>query len=228
MNKLNINKRKAILDYIKKYPNIFSENEIEMILKYTEINPENILVPEFIRGIYDELNFLKDEENIYIGFIKLINELFDIKQKNIVEIGGGVLPRLGERIALFQSKGSITVYDPRLSIYKKDTSTLKLVRERFNKNIDVTPYDLLIGLMPCKAAEDIVEAALKNRKDFVIALCEGGVHGDEEDFYEDDEEWRRALIKYASRGVEQNNMGNLNIKYLKKYHNPYPIIYNER
>lgn len=228
MSNLTLNKSLLILEYLKKYPNIFNQDEIDFILKYTENNSKERLIPEVVREIYDELGFISDNENLYIGFINLIKSLHNIESKNILEVGGGILPRLGERIVKYLDTGSFTVYDPRLSIYKKGNDKLKLVRKNFDKFTNVNKTDLIIGLMPCKAAEVIVEVATKNGKDFILALCEGGVHGDEEDFYEDDEEWRQSLIKHARKEVEKKDIGKLKIKYMKEYNNPYPVIYNER
>lgn len=228
MNEIELKRRLLIMEYFKKYPNVFSEMEKNFILNYCETKANERLIPEVVRELYDELGFLCDTENIYIGFIKLIDEIFSIKDKKIIEVGGGVLPRLGERIASYQDKGFITVYDPRLSVYKEQKQKLKLVRESFDKTVDVSNTDLIIGLMPCKAAEIIVDVATHNKKDFVVALCEGGSHGEEYDFYEDDEEWRNSLIKQARREVNKNAMGKLKIKYMHEYANPYPVIYNEK
>lgn len=218
-----------VSEYLKKFPGMFDEYEEAYILACAKGHDSQFeLAPDLVREVYDELGILSIEKNIYLGFIKMIDDIFGIKDKNILEIGGGILPRLGERISKIQDKGTITVYDPRISEYKDDSSNLKLVRKTFDGTINVNNIDLMIGLMPCKAAETIVNVSTKNDIDFIIALCEGGPHGDEFDFFEDDEEWRSSLITYAGRLVEDKNMGELKIKYMKEYSNPYPIIYNDR
>lgn len=82
--------------------------------------------------------------------------------------------------------------------------------------------------MPCKGAETLLDLALNNKKDFVLWLCEGGPHGDEFDFFEDDEEWRNYMIDKAKSGVEENGMGKLKVKMINEFSDKYPIIYNER
>ena len=79
--------------------------------------------------------------------------------------------------------------------------------------------------MPCEAADIMVERAIKERIDFMIALCEGGPHGDLIDYFESDEEWRNSLIIYANNRLEDDNQSSLKFKSLEKYHNPYPVIY---
>ena len=68
----------------------------------------------------------------------------------------------------------------------------------------------------------------KNKIDFVLWLCEGGPHGDEFDFYDNDVEWRASMIDKAQVGVKMNGMGELNVKVLSKFSKEYPIIYNKK
>ena len=82
--------------------------------------------------------------------------------------------------------------------------------------------------MPCEATQSIIENAVDKNKDFMIALCEGGPHGDEFDYFEDEKEWLKAMLYIAERGLEDNNMGDLKVLSFKKYNSPYPIIYNKR
>lgn len=217
-----------VKNYLEKYPDIFTDFEKKYLLGCACSNVKFALVPDLVREVYDELGLLEDEENIYLGFIDLIQQNFDISDRKIVEVGGGVLPRLGERIALIQNKGNITVYDPRLSPYKSDGEKLKLVRSKFTGNQAFENVDFLFGFMPCEAADIIVDTATDKKIDFMIALCEGGSHGDEFDYFEDEEEWRSSLISRAKAKVKKQEMGTLGIEYMKKYGNPYPVIYNQR
>lgn len=217
-----------INNYLNRYPGIFTEEEQRLIFSCLEYLPNEEMLPDVVRELYDELGILEDDTNIYLGFIKLADSVFNIKNRNILEIGGGVLPRLGERIAGLQDRGSITVYDHRISKYKEDTFNLKLVRKTFDKTIDIKDIDLLIGLMPCKAAELIIEVAARQEIDFMIALCEGGPHGDEYDFFEDEDEWQHSVIFSARTAVRDKKMGKLMIKDMEQYGSPYPVIYNDR
>ena len=222
------NKKDKITQFLEKYPDIFTDIEKKYIMSYAIAPSDEKLVPDTVREVYDELGIIPDESNIYIGFMNLLSEVYNIENKKILEIGGGVLPRLGKRISKKLNAGKIVVYDPRLSHYEQSTDKMRLVREKFNRSSSIEDSDLIIGLMPCEAAEVIIDTAVNNNIDFVLALCEGGFHGDEYDFYESPEEWIGSMVRYADREVEYRGMGELKVKYLEKYGSPYPVIYNDR
>ncbi|MBQ9019462.1 MAG: hypothetical protein IJ097_04060 [Bacilli bacterium] len=219
---------KVIFGYLVKYRDIFNSNEINAILSYLTNSDYEVFMPDIMRELCDELKIIPDNKSLYKAFMMLVDSVFDIKNKRIIEVGGGIIPTLGKRISNYQDSGNIKVYDPRLSIYEKSTEKIVLFREKFTINTDVEDADLLIGLMPCEAANVIVKSAVNNRKDFMLALCEGGSHGDDFDGYADEEKWRATLISYAQEKIEENGLGKIKIKYLKEYGDPYPIIYNER
>lgn len=225
---INYEDTKMILGYLVKYRDIFNTTEINSILLYLTNSDYEMFMPDIMRELCDELKIIPDNKSLYKAFMMLSDSIFDIKNKRIVEVGGGVIPTLGKRISNYQDSGSIKVYDPRLSIHEKSTEKLVLCREKFTINTDLEDVDLLIGLMPCEAANVIVESAIENKKDFILALCEGGTHGDDFDGYGDEEIWRANLISYAQEKIEENGLGKIKIKYLKEYGDPYPIIYNER
>lgn len=226
--------RMKVVNYLREHPDIFTARETEHILAYAGLvgdkkdNESVVLIPDDVREVYDEVGIIPEDRNIYVGFMNLLSNTHDIKDKKILEIGGGVLPRLGKRIAARLEKGEIVVYDPRLSNYEESTSKLKLVKKRFYDDTDIGETDLMIGLMPCEAANVIVRTAIKNGIDFMLALCEGGPHGDEFDYYEDEQEWRAGIMYEAATGVANKGMGQLKTVYMKEYGNPYPIIYNSR
>lgn len=228
MDKSQMKERIILENYLRKYPDIFTDEEKRQLISWTRYLNSGLFLPDMVREVFDEIGLIADEENIYLGFIEMANEVFGLKDRNILEIGGGVLPRLAERIAVLQDKGSITVYDERLSKHKKDTEKLKLVRKQFDKRVRIDNVDLILALMPCRAAEMIIDVATDNNIDFMIALCEGGPHGDEFDFYEDEDEWQHSIIYSARSAVRDKNMGKLKIKDMDKYNNPYPVIYNDR
>lgn len=215
-----------ILEYLKKNPSILTKKEIDYLLSYQGDLEEDIRrYPDYFRQIYDELRLIPDERNIYLGFMELLQEEFSIENKNIIEVGCGRIPTLAKKISLKQINGTITVYDPLLNREEKETNKFHLKREKFTKNTPLQGTQLLIGFMPCEAADIMVERAIKERIDFMIALCEGGPHGDLIDYFESDEEWRNSLIIYANNRLEDDNQSSLKFKSLEKYKNPYPVIY---
>lgn len=226
----NIEHNKSLIyDYFLKNSDIFTAEEKDFSISLLDFDWDNLdIIPYFAREVYDELGILPNNHNIYLGFCDFIRETLNVSDKKILEVGGGVLPRLGERLSVYLKDGSLTIYDPRLSLKKNSTDVLKLVRQRFSYQTNVSEFDLIVGLMPCDAAEVIVDVATNNKKDFMIALCEGGEHGEDFDFYQDDDEWRHSVILSARRKVEKMEMGKLKVKYLHSYGNPYPIIYNSK
>lgn len=220
----------AVNNYFKEYPDAFSSYEQKQILRMVTDYGSKLFGSECVREIYDELGLIPDDKNIYVGFMDIIDKEFGIEGKNIVEVGGGHIPRLAKRLSEKQVKGKVEVYDPLISRYEKSTSKLSLVRTKFDeKMIKRGDTDLLIGLQPCAAAERLLEAAIQNDIDFIIALCEGGPHGEWFDFYESDDEWLYSIITRAKRGIAEKNMGKLIVENsLEKYDDTYPVIYNKR
>lgn len=217
-----------ILEYIARYPGIFDKYEEQYIIQYIEDGRDDVFLPDLIRELYDKFGIVSDDENIYVGFLNLLRDNFDVVDSNIIEVGGGIFPSLGRKISLMQNRGTITVYDPRLSRYEAGNIHMRLVRLNFSHYMDIGDTNLMIGFMPCKGAEELVQSATDNGVDFMVALCEGGPHGDMYDYFESDQEWIDSMLYRASRGIEDHNMGSLEITYLEKYEDPYPVIYNKR
>lgn len=219
----------SVSKFIDKHSSSFSEFEVQRI-RYIILKESfpRVYFYDVIREICDELGFIPDEDNMYLAFLKELEDNFDIKNSHIIEVGGGMIPCLGKRISLLQDKGSITVYDPKLLSEYEDMDNFKLIREDFTHKSKLGNTNLLIGLMPCKGAEALIDQAIKHRIDFIVWLCEGGAHGDYYDFYEDEEEWRYAVISSAVHGARHNGMGEVKKKYLSKFSDTYPIIYSKK
>lgn len=220
-----------IREYVEKNKHYYDSYEqsylegltIERIRNYSDD------IPDIARQVLEAIDYYKltGEESAYETFIQLIDDQFGL-DKNIVEVGGGIIPTLGQKISLKQKKGTITIYDPRLSDYYKGSNKFVLKKEKFMRNTDVSNTDILMGFMPCEAAQTIIDSATKNNIDFIIALCEGGPHGDEFDYFESDDEWVSGMIYHAKRSIENNEMGELKRLSFKRFGNPYPVIYNNR
>ena len=86
----------------------------------------------------------------------------------------------------------------------------------------------VIAFMPCEATEPAILAAGENGADFLIALCEGGPHGDEFDYFESIDEWLGSMIYTARIMARKHDLGEIEITDLKEYNDPYPVIYNKR
>lgn len=140
-------------------------------------------VPSEYYEIYDELDLIPNDKNIYDKFLNKLLENFDI-DCNILEVGGGALPRLAYRISQKQLEigcGTITVIDPKLSIKQSNNSNLRLYKEKFKMETNVDDFNLIIGIFPCEATDVIVKKSLYSNKDFFIRLCDC-IHSKDIDF----------------------------------------------
>ena len=217
-----------IIDYLRNNSDAFNSMEKQQIIKSLDNDYYGLSIHNYITlQLYDELGILPDSLNPYKAFSEFVNEKFNIKDKNIIEIGGGNIPRLAKRIASMQDKGTITVYDPKLYM-KESISKIKLVKRKFSSMNNISHYDLLIGLLPCGASSIIVKSAIKHNKDFMIALCDSHNNLELFDQYNEDLNWPFNFIEDTRKNVDENTMGKLKIKYLKEIGNNYPIIYNDR
>ena len=220
-----------ISDFVSSHSELFDPFEtmyIKGYLKEVKEGRHDIFLPDLMRELFDHFQILSDDQDIYKGFVDMLQENFSMEDANILEVGGGIFPELARRISLLQNRGRITVYDPRLSVYEAGNTRMILVRKNFSQYDSLGLTDLMIGFMPCKGAEDLVSSATKNGVDFMVALCEGGLHGDIYDYFESDQEWIDSMLYRAERGISEHNMGSLVVEYLDQYEDPYPVIYNKR
>lgn len=215
--------------FLAAHSDSYTEREMIYIRKMACLikqKPLNTYLGDILRQIYDELGFIPDERNMYSGFVKLLEENFDI-DRNIVEVAGGIIPTLAKKIALKQQKGTITVYDPRLIETNDYPENLVIKRQLFSSTTQIPHAQMIIGFMPCESSLDILKSACLNNIDFAIALCEGGARRNYE-WLETEEEWLGYVMYVAKRGIEKSDMGILETASLAEYGNPYPVIYNKR
>lgn len=222
-----INQTLAVEEFLAKYKDGYEPREIDYIRRNWQSCLKSKYTMDLLRQIYAELGFLSDDENIYKAFIKILEENFSI-DRDIIEVGGGRFPSLAKMIALKQKTGTITVYDPRLVTTVSPLPNMKLKKETFTKKTPVTKDQMVIAFMPCEATEPAILAAGENGADFLIALCEGGPHGDEFDYFESIDEWLGSMIYTARIMARKHDLGEIEITDLKEYNDPYPVIYNKR
>ena len=219
-----------VIDYLRENGDAFTSSQKWQILQslddeYFEWGMHDHICLQ----VYDELGLLPDSKNPYKAFSLLVDEKLNIKNKKVIEIGGGVIPRLGKRIADMQDMGTITVYDPYLYVKEgEEYPRLTLIKRRFFSITNVSSADVLIGLLPCGSGSIIVNSAIRYNKDFMIALCDEHNSLELFDEYEDNDSWIETFIKHTSKEVEDNGMGKLKIKRMEEIGKQYPIIYNER
>lgn len=212
--------------FLEAHRTSYTPREAEFIIHNATWGYEKDYVSDIMRQIYDEVGLLEEKQNMYEGFIKLLQQNFDIN-RDIIEVGGGVIPSLSKRLALRQKTGTVTVYDPRVIEDISKTDNLILRREMFGRNTPLGNSTMIIAFMPCDATNMIIDVACKHNLDFMIGLCEGGMRPGYE-WLEDDDEWISHVKYNAYRGMENTDMGDLKEASMAEYHNPYPVIYNKR
>lgn len=221
--------KRRVNDFLEAHKDEYTTREYNYIKKNAAwgLQAKNgFHITDILRQVYAEVGLLPEEQDMYNGFIKLIQDNFDM-DRNIVEVAGGIVPSLAKKIALKQNGGTITVYDKRVITPDESPENLVVKRQMFSKDTQIPSAEMIIGFMPCDATIDIIEAACKNNIDFMVALCEGGSQ-DKYGYLESDEEWIENVEYVATRSMRQGNMGKLAKTYLKEYGNPYPVIYNVR
>lgn len=227
MVQISDEKYKQLLEqYINAHIDDYTPQELHHLRYYINHISSAKLIPSTIRQIYDELGFLDDQENIYLGFLQLIQNNFDIN-RDIIEIGGGSIPSLAKKIALKQKRGTITVYDPKIIQSFSTRANLILKKELFTAATPLNQTSLIIGFMPCDATPLLIDTACRNNIDFIVALCEGGRRTGYE-WLEYDDEWISHMKYNATNGIAKASMGELKLASLEKYGDPYPVIYNKR
>lgn len=121
--------------------------------------------------IFSKFDVYKDGCDPYIEMIKLL-ERYDFLKGNCCEIGSGSYPRLAELMApkLQLRGGSLTIYEP--DVLFTNMKGMKIVKEKFTKNTDITSVDTLIGLYPCEATIVMAEKAFEEDKNLMLACCD--------------------------------------------------------
>lgn len=113
---------------------------------------------------------LRKEADVYKNFHELLRER-NFLQGNVVEVGAGKYPRLCE--VIMEDKPdeliSVTAYDPCLVF---DTiPRVKFVNKPFTKETDISEADTLYGLFPCDASITLIDKAIEENKNLMVAFC---------------------------------------------------------
>ena len=167
---------KKLADYLQIYGWGYSDNNIDLLLSTFLAPIPTKDLPDILKQIYAAFDMLEPEENCYLQFAKMVGERYGW-DAHILEIGGGVFPAFAKYVDELQQehggKGTITTYDPWLVVDK--LGNVKLHREAFSYSMPVDSFDLIVGIMPCKATEAIIRKATLSHKEFFLAMC-GCIH----------------------------------------------------
>ena len=93
--------KSRVITFLAEHNSEYTEREIRYIERYATIileRPINHYIGDVLRQIYDEVGLLPEENNMYSGFVSLLEKNFNL-DTNIVEVAGGVIPVLAKKIA---------------------------------------------------------------------------------------------------------------------------------
>lgn len=197
------------------------------ILSFIMLNWKNELAVDVLLEVYDEMNVLAEETNVYSGFLEVMKNHFDINQ-DIVEIGAGMFPCLGRRIVKEQTKGRVTVYDPNLVLQDYNLEGLILRKEMFREDTPIGKAKLLVGMSPCHSMDLILKRSGEENLDFMIKVCQCELASSS-----DEPLVIKAMFdEYLNEKndyYKEYGRGNFKVTYLEeKYSDPSPIVYSKK
>lgn len=161
----NEEEKRLLLEFKNKYYDLYpdylqEELDESLLLGFTNTNDN-------INQIYCYLDLVPDKINPYIAFLNILKDNFNLNA-NILEVGCGLMPILSKYLKKYFPDSYLTLLDKSIKFKNfKD----KCIETTFYENYDISKYDLIIGYNPCQASEAIIRNAIKNNKDFCIALC---------------------------------------------------------
>lgn len=225
--------QKLFNEYKSKYIDQYDEYMSNFILNnfYEYIGQRQVYAD--LLEIYSDFGMISDEDNHYVAYLDKIKNNFSL-DRNILEVASGPLPALANMIAKEQLKlgnGTITVYDPKLIYTNSKYENMKLYKDNFSSEVDVSCFDLIISIMPCTVTEDVLESIFKNNKDYFVAFCGCDHYPDFNPYYMYNipNPSYFYYLRDAKEYNEKYNLGELIEDELdEKFQIPYPIIYNKR
>lgn len=224
---------RLLQNYLNEYQEKYPKDAIEFIKNNFLNNYDTKCDPDILIQLYANFGIIPPEENYYLNFAKMIGDKYGWNCQ-ILEIGGGFFPAFSYHISQLQKVkqqgGSITVYDPLL--VTTSLENIALHKEKFTEETDISSFDVLVGIMPCEATRLIIKKAIKDHKQFFIAMC-GCTH------YHDDEiphnfwgpifpnyqDWVNTVLKLALE--QEHDNFNVTIEQKSKIYS-YPIISSKK
>ncbi len=152
-----------VIEFLRKhkntYPEYFEENRLEKT-KYGYTCD--------INQIYCYLNEVDITKTDYFRFFKIIQKYFNLKNKNLVEVGCGYIPVLSNIIKK-NTNCKITAINNKILI--KNYNDINTIETDLTQDFDFNNYDLIVGFRPCIITEKIILECFKYKKEFIIYLC---------------------------------------------------------
>lgn len=221
-------------DFLNQYSKYYPKYIVPIIKEHFWKEQDKLTTLDALMQIYQECGLYDGKPSYYHYHLEKISELFNINS-NIMEIGSGYFPSFANMIARSQLKsaqGTITIFDPNLIVTSSKYHNMKLHKEEFNFHMDVSNCDLLVGLLPCNATEEIIKAAIMNNKDFYISMC--GCNHSNSSFYGMPifgmySNYQQEMVELANELMKEYNPNREVVtQYMPyEYNAPYPVIYSK-
>jgi hypothetical protein len=171
MLKSNITKEQLRLyldEYFETYdiPSMFRPS-YELV--YLDGLKEGTRIDSYINQFYKEYNLLKEGCDPYKAFSDIISYAHpDLKDKTVLELGGGMVPQLGRELA--KNAKHVMVVDRNI-VSRNNPDNLEAINCRVESYKDLPSADVIVGLLPCESTQHVIDYAIANKKDFLIAFC---------------------------------------------------------
>lgn len=159
--------KEELKEYLDKYGSYYSKEQLEFISEEFINYAGNDQAPDIILQINSYLG-LDSLGDIYHIFLNHLENDCDINC-DILEVACGIYPAFGVLLSNQQRSGTITVMDP--EVITMEYSNIKAVKESFTEDTDLSNYNLICSIMPCRVTNDMIKSANRQDKDLYLELC---------------------------------------------------------
>ena len=218
-------------DYVHKYVDYLPSYIIDHLSEDYLTGLNDGYASCYVRQFYDENNLMKKEFNYYALFEDLVKRNYpDLKDRTVLDLGGGIVPVLGRRIA--KEAKHVIVVDENLAPID-NPSNLETIQCHVEDVRKLPKADLIVGFMPCEATRLIAEYAAYYKSDFILELC-GCIHDDNSYYSEYFDSMRGVYYESyvnkvkstAEQKIKESGIGKL--KEYKVTRFPFRMIGNKR
>ena len=157
-------KDRSFISYIEDNPNELTKTQMERIFEDID-NPRGSTMYDETFDFMQWLHGRPGRQELFYEYIK--KNYTNFFGKRVLEVGCGPRARLSKMLSRsFKMTAMDPSLDPDLRI-----KHVKLIRKIFKYNTPIDNFDLVIGLEPCDATEEIIRNCLTNNKEFIVVLC---------------------------------------------------------
>lgn len=195
-----LNDTKAeILDFFSRHSNKYDERILAL---YKEAIILGGVVDRDLAQVYSKFGVIHEEKDSFKIFADLLNK-YKFLNTNCCEVAAGKYPRLAEIIypILKENNKSLIIYDPDIII--DSLYDIEIKKELFNMTTSLSGIDTLYGTFTCEATTTLVERALNEDKNLLVALC-GCDHSTEKYPREFGESWYESFCNILKKQYQDD------------------------